>query len=149
MRLSGACLVFLFVGSAALAQMTPGVVVKAGDPFPAIVDFNGDGLDDVINERNVILNDGTSRSDVHDLGLPAAERVIGALDVNGDHIPDLLTEEQPAYSPWEVVFPVAVDVGDGRRRCCARAATARSTASPRSARRPIRNSTSRACSPAI
>ena len=118
MKLPGICFVFLFVASAALAQMTPGVVVKAGDPFPIIVDFNGDGLDDVINERSVILNDGTSLSDVHDLGLPAAERVIGVLDVNGDHIPDLLTEEQPAYSPWgppSFVYRYRVYIGDAAR----------------------------------
>jgi hypothetical protein len=80
----------LSLATAVMAQLTPGVIVTAGQPFPIVADFNGDGLDDLIQETNVILNDGKGLTDVRDLGL-GGEKVCGLLDVNGDHIPDLLT----------------------------------------------------------
>lgn len=80
----------LSLASVVMAQLTPGVVVTSGQPFPIVADFNGDGLDDLIQETNVILNDGKGLTDVRDLGF-GGERVCGVLDVNGDHIPDLLT----------------------------------------------------------
>lgn len=99
MRLAALSALTLLLTSTAVAQLTPGYVVRSGEPFPIVADFNGDGLDDLIQERNVILNNGTSLSEVHDLGLPALEKVIGVLDVNGDHRLDLLTMTQAIMVP--------------------------------------------------
>ncbi|HJT16697.1 MAG TPA: VCBS repeat-containing protein [Thermoanaerobaculia bacterium] len=99
MKVTAVCLFTLLLATAAFAQLTPGVVVAKGDPFPIIADFNGDGLDDLVNETNVMLSDGTSFSAPRDFGLRAMERVIGVLDVNGDRIPDLLTQIDPTVAP--------------------------------------------------
>lgn len=87
------------LASAASAQLTPGRVISAGQPFPFVADFNGDGLDDLIQDQSVLLNDGTSFAIEQSLGLPAKERVAGVLDVNGDRIPDLLTYESRQQTP--------------------------------------------------
>ena len=94
MRLAAVSLLSLSLASAVLAQLTPGAIIPAGDPFPIVADFNGDGLDDLVQERNVIISDGSSFRAPQDLGLPEGERVVGALDVNGDRILDLLTESR-------------------------------------------------------
>lgn len=94
-----AILLAFFLASAVFAQLAPGPVVQKGEGFPFIVDLNGDGVDDLVQYRTVILSDGTAPVDVHDLGIPAAENVIGVLDANGDHIPDLLTMQKPIYDP--------------------------------------------------
>ena len=91
MRVASVCFSLLALASAAIAQLTPGTKVPLGEPFPIVADFNHDGLDDLIQERSVILNDGKSLSDVRDLALPSGEKVWAVLDVNGDHNLDLLT----------------------------------------------------------
>jgi hypothetical protein len=95
----------LMFASAAMAQLTSGVVVRSGAPFPIVADFNGDGLDDLIQETNVILNDGTSLAEVRDLGIAAGEKVIGVLDANGDHRLDLLTVGTPVMVPSNLPQP--------------------------------------------
>ena len=60
MRVASVCFSLLALASAAIAQLTPGTKVPLGEPFPIVADFNHDGLDDLIQERSVILNDGTS-----------------------------------------------------------------------------------------
>ena len=102
MKLAAASAVALLLATTAVAQLTPGLVVRAGEPFPLIADFNGDGLDDLIQEHNVILNNGGTFSDIRSLGLPSDENVIAILDVNGDHRIDVLTEKQPLVVPYEV-----------------------------------------------
>ena len=100
MRLTAVCVLTLAIASTATAQLTPGFIVRSGEPFPIVADFNGDGLDDLIQEKNVILNNGTSLSDVRDLGFSSQEKVFAVLDVNGDHILDLLTvERSPGVPP--------------------------------------------------
>ncbi|HEY6842704.1 MAG TPA: VCBS repeat-containing protein [Thermoanaerobaculia bacterium] len=99
MKIAAVCLFTLLTVTAAFAQLTPGVVVAKGDPFPIITDFNGDGLDDLVNETNVMVSDGTAFSAPRDFGLRNMERVIGVLDVNGDRIPDLLTQIDPIVAP--------------------------------------------------
>jgi hypothetical protein len=99
MRLASVCVFAVSLAFTASAQLVPGAVVSAGEPFPIIADFNGDGLDDLIQDRNVLLNDGSSFALARDLGLPVAERVTGVLDVNGDGILDLLTIESRQVSP--------------------------------------------------
>ncbi len=99
MKLAAVSVVVLVLTSAAFAQITPRVVVQKGDPFPIIADFNGDGLDDLVQEKNVMISDGTGFLPPRDFGLRDMERVIGVLDVNGDHIPDLLTQVDPIATP--------------------------------------------------
>ncbi|HEX2121406.1 MAG TPA: VCBS repeat-containing protein, partial [Thermoanaerobaculia bacterium] len=94
----------LSLTSAVMAELTPGYVVTSGAPFPIVADFNGDGLDDLIQERNVVLNDGTSLAEVRDLGL-AGERVVGVLDANGDGRLDLLTEGSAVMVPAPLPQP--------------------------------------------
>jgi len=102
MRLTAVCVLTLAFASTVTAQLTPGFIVRSGEPFPIVADFNGDGLDDLIQEKNVILNNGTSLSDVRDLGFSSQEKVFAALDMNGDHILDLLTVERSAAAPPSV-----------------------------------------------
>ena len=94
----------LLFASAAIAQLTSGIIVSSGAPFPIVADFNGDGLDDLIQERNVILNNGMSLAEVRDLGL-GDEKVIGVLDANGDHLLDLLTEGSTVRVPANLPQP--------------------------------------------
>lgn len=102
MRFAAASALALLLASTAVAQLTPGLVVRAGEPFPFIADFNGDGLDDLIQEHNVILNNGGTFSDIRSLGLPSDENVIAILDANGDHRIDVLMEKQPLTVPYNV-----------------------------------------------
>ena len=99
MRFASICILAVTLASAASAQLVPGRVVSAGQPFPMVADFNGDGLDDLIQDQSVLLNDGTSFAIERRLGLPANERVTGVLDVNGDRVLDLLTYESRQSSP--------------------------------------------------
>jgi hypothetical protein len=99
MRLASMWVLAVTLASVASAQLVPGRVVSAGQPFPFVADFNGDGLDDLIQDRSVLLNDGVSFAVERSLGLPVAERVTGVLDVNGDRIPDLLTLEDRQSVP--------------------------------------------------
>ena len=111
-----AILLAFFLASAVFAQLAPGPVVQKGESFPVIVDLNGDGVDDLVQDKNVILSDGTAPVDVHDLGVPAADHVIGVLDANGDHVPDLLTMQKAVYDPLSNPtgrFMYRVYLGDG------------------------------------
>ena len=133
MRLAAVSVLTLLLSSAAFAQLEPGFIVQSGAPFPIVADFNGDGLDDLVQERNVILNDGASLTDVRDLGLDG-EKVVGVLDANGDGRLDLLTMgasvPRPAYLPQlpmqgagyrlyiaddSRAYPVAIDISTGVR----------------------------------
>jgi hypothetical protein len=116
MKHASAILLAFFLASAVFAQLAPGPVVQKGQGFPLIVDFNRDGVDDLVQDKTVILSDGTAPVDVHDLGIPAAENVVGVLDANGDHIPDLLTMQKPIYDPLGNPygrFMYRVYLGDG------------------------------------
>ena len=55
-----AILLAFFLASAVFAQLAPGPVVQKGEGFPFIVDLNGDGVDDLVQYRTVILSDGTA-----------------------------------------------------------------------------------------
>jgi len=116
MRYASLFVVALSLAAAASAQFVPGTVVTDGEPFPVVADFNGDGLDDLFQERNVLLNDGSSFAVPHDLGLPVQERVMGVLDVNGDHVPDLLTIETVRGThgaPGPAVYRLYIADGSG------------------------------------
>jgi len=114
MRVASVCFSLLALASAAIAQLTPGTKVPLGEPFPIVADFNHDGLDDLIQERSVILNDGTSLSDVRDLALPSGEKVWAVLDVNGDHNLDLLTIAGGFPAPQQPIYRLYIGDGTGR-----------------------------------
>src|SRR4026209_146915 len=103
MKLAAVSILAVSLASAAMADMRPGSVVSSGPPFPIVAGFNGDGLDDVIGEGQVILNSGGTLTVQHDLGIPEGEKVVGVLDVNGDGRLDLLTMggtvRVPSYLP--------------------------------------------------
>lgn len=99
MRFAAVSLISLFVASAVMAQLAPGAVIPSGEAFPIVADFDGDGLDDLVQGRNVVLNAGGSFDEVRDLALPADEKVVGALDVNGDRVLDLLTVTRTVHAP--------------------------------------------------
>jgi hypothetical protein len=99
--------VFAFIlsfAATAIAQLTSGVVFTSGQPFPIVGDFNGDGLDDLIQEKNVLINNGTAQPEVRDLAL-GDEKVVGVLDANGDHRLDLLTVGTPVLVPANLPQP--------------------------------------------
>lgn len=47
MRLTAVTVFAFSLATAAVAQLTPGYMVRNGEPFPIVADFNGDGLDDL------------------------------------------------------------------------------------------------------
>lgn len=102
MRLTALPALALLLTSTAVAQLSPGYVVRSGEPFPIVADFNGDGLDDLVQDRNVIINHDGVLSETVDLHLAALERVVAVLDVNGDHRLDLLTVTQGLMVPPSV-----------------------------------------------
>ena len=61
MRLASIATLVVLLSSAALAQLNPGFIVRSGDPFPIAADVNRDGLDDLIQEKSIIINHGGTR----------------------------------------------------------------------------------------
>ena len=94
-----------------MAELTAGSVVSSGAPFPIVADFNGDGLDDLIQERNVVINHGGTPSEVRSFGIDEAERVVGVLDVNHDGVLDLLTAGSPVAVPAYLPQPPRQGIG--------------------------------------
>jgi len=90
-------LVVLLAAGRLTAQMAAGAVVKEGSAFPVVVDLNYDGLDDLIQGRTVLFNNGGSFSAPVALPLEGADQVVEVLDANGDHRPDLLTQDASVY----------------------------------------------------
>jgi hypothetical protein len=93
----------ILAASATAAELQPGFVATEGAPFPIVVDFNRDGLDDLVQERSLLLNTGGGFGPARMFGFPSSERVIAAPDVNGDGRPDLITEW--ATSPVPAPLP--------------------------------------------
>ena len=107
MRLKAAAVALaVSLASAAVAEIRPGSVAPNGAPFPMVADFNGDGLDDLIQERTYILNEGGSLGgERRDFAIPESERVVGVLDVNGDGRLDLLTVGSIVMLPPSLQLP--------------------------------------------
>jgi len=89
----------VLVAVSATAQLTPGAFVAPANDFPIIADFDGDGLDDIIHSQYVALNRNGSFNEVRQFAFPSDQEVVGVLDVNGDHIPDLLTRGTTMMAP--------------------------------------------------
>lgn len=90
-------LMVLFAAGRVTAQMVAGAVVQEGSPFPVVADLNHDGLDDLIQGNTVLFNNGGSFAAPVALPLEGSDRVIEVLDANGDHRPDLLTQDSSVY----------------------------------------------------
>jgi len=93
------------------AQMVAGAVVHEGSAFPVVADLNHDGLDDLIQGRTVLFNNGGSFSAPVALGLEGSDRVIEVLDANGDGRPDLLTQD--TAGPAAAHYRLYLATGDG------------------------------------
>jgi hypothetical protein len=103
MRLTAVTILSFALSITAFAQLRPGAVVPGGgNGFAIVADFNGDGLDDLIQEKNILLSDGNAPTIVYMTGISQNERVIGVGDVNGDHRLDLLTLLPPQATPPSV-----------------------------------------------
>ena len=94
-----ATLLILAFAATAFSDLAPGPVVADGLALPIVADLDRNGLDDVILDHTVLLNFGNGQFVSRDLGLPASERVIDTLDLNGDGRPDLLTIEVGLSGP--------------------------------------------------
>lgn len=103
MRLTAVTILTFALSTSVFAQLRPGAVVPGGgNGFPIVADFNGDGLDDLIQEKNILLSDGNASAIVYTTGISQNERVIGVGDVNGDHRLDLLSLLPPVSTPPSV-----------------------------------------------
>lgn len=96
-----ASLLLLALASAVFAVITPGPVVTDGQSLPVIADLDGNGLDDVILDRAVLLNYGNGQFVRRELGLAATENVADWLDLNGDGRKDLLVRDQQGSGPGQ------------------------------------------------
>jgi hypothetical protein len=112
MKTAGLTLLIAVMALPAVAQVTPGSVVASGAPFPIVADYDRDGLDDLIQEKNVILNRGGRLTEIRPFSF-GNERVVGAPDVNGDGILDLLTVGSSVLVPPSLPQPPRE--GDGYR----------------------------------
>jgi hypothetical protein len=102
MRTAGfATLLILVFASSAFTAITPGPVIANGQSLPVVADLDGNGLDDIILSRSVLLNQGNGQFVSHDLNLAQTEEVIDWLDLNGDGREDLLTKDTAGAGPGQ------------------------------------------------
>ena len=94
----------LFASLSLAAQLIPGPAA-ADSRWPVVGDVNGDGLDDVVDDNMVQLNSGGALLAPVRLAIPGG--VLDLLDVNGDHVADLLVSPtgqngspQPPFTVW-------------------------------------------------
>ena len=105
MRLLAVFVLAVSTAVAGMADMRPGFVVSSGAPFPIVADFNGDGLDDLFQGGQVLVNSGGAFGAPIDLGIGEGERIVDVLDVNGDHRLDLLTVGSSVKVPANLPQP--------------------------------------------
>ena len=104
-------LVVMFAAGRLTAQMVAGAVVQEGSAFPVVADLNHDGLDDLIQGRTVLFNNGGSFAAPVALPLEKGDRVIDIFDANGDGRPDLLTQDMTV--PGFTHYRLYLATGDG------------------------------------
>jgi hypothetical protein len=97
--------VVVLFASAALAAITRETVVPAGASLPIIADVDGNGLDDLVYDKYILLAMGSGSFIQRDLNLGEGYDVLDTLDVNGDGIPDLLTANFDGRNPFEMKRP--------------------------------------------
>lgn len=106
----------LIIGTAAFADMRPGGTVPEGKPLPFMADINHDGLTDVVQEREVLINQGGGVFASRSLGLAGRDVAIAAPDLTGDGHPDLVilnrAEDESAMNP--VVRSYSIQLNDGQ-----------------------------------
>lgn len=98
------------------AELTLGARVPEGKALPVVVDLNGDGLTDLVQDRVVLLNQGAGVFLSRDLGLAHDDRVMDWLDANGDGRPDLLTRERRSSGSGPSAYIYRVYLADERMR---------------------------------
>lgn len=96
-----AAAVLLLATLSLFAQLASGPRIEAGI-HPVVADFNGDGLDDLIEVRTVFINDGSQFVRARELELQGSDGVVDVLDVNGDGRLDLLTVDNVSVAPPSV-----------------------------------------------
>jgi hypothetical protein len=87
--------------SPAIAGITQGGIVPGAGSLAVVVDLDGNGLDDLLYNRYVLLAQGGGSFVRSDLALRDYEFVADRLDVNGDGRADLLTKHTdlpPGYA---------------------------------------------------
>jgi len=104
-------LVVMVAAGRLTAQMVAGAVVHEGSAFPVVADLNHDGLDDLIQGRAVLFNNGGSFSAPVALPLEGSDRVIEVLDANGDGRPDLLAQDTSVFGAPR--YRLYLATGDG------------------------------------
>jgi hypothetical protein len=89
--LAAASLVF---ATAVFAEMRPGVVIAEGEILPVVADLNRDGLTDLVQDTEVLLNQGRAVFVSRPLNLGGTDAAWAALDANGDGHTDLLAVDR-------------------------------------------------------
>jgi FG-GAP-like repeat len=92
-------LALLLLASLAAADVTRGAFVAEGQEFPYVADLDGNGIDDLIHEQYVLLNQGSATFVKRDLGFVKDEYVVDTLDLNGDGKVDLMTKNHGGQPP--------------------------------------------------
>jgi len=99
------------------AGITAGAAVPDGLALPVVVDLDGDGLTDLVQDRVVLLNQGGGNFLTRDLGLLDDDRVMDWLDANGDGRADLLTRERRGSgSSGPSAYTYRIYLADARMR---------------------------------
>jgi len=92
----------LLFASFASAGITSAGIIPEAQAFPFVVDVNGDGLDDLLDSRDVMLAQGGGNFVKRDISLTSDESIVGWLDVNGDGLRDLLTQSRGGMYPGTI-----------------------------------------------
>jgi hypothetical protein len=98
MRSLGTTLLLLLTLPAA-AELTIAATVPDKRALSRPADVNGDGLTDLIQERDAILNRGGGSFAVRPLGLAEDDFAVDWLDANGDGLADILARDAKSNGP--------------------------------------------------
>jgi FG-GAP-like repeat len=109
---------FVLCAFPSAAGLTIGAIVPDARALSRPADVNGDGLTDLIQERDAILNQGGGIFVVRSLGLADGDHALDWLDANGDGIADILANDTksngPGGSPAKQTYRVYIAGDNGR-----------------------------------